>query len=120
MDTRDLPAMRYADGSELRSAHKYNDTTWQFRADESSLAVRLTVYIGDQTSGRQESYVTVEYDIPLERLLWRKAAKFSDDDVEPESEPYVWVKHIGTLSDPGVPKGLKPSPITVTPPDRAP
>lgn len=118
LDTRDCPPFRFADGSTIQSAHKYNDLAFQMRAEEAYLRVRLRFYIGDLMSGNQEAYMTVDYEKPWERLLWRKAAVITDDDVSPESAEYVDIRRIGTLDDPGVPPGLRVSPITWSPQSR--
>lgn len=110
LDTRDDPVFRYEDGRELVTAHKYNDVTLQLREEDRGLAARLTVYVGDLTQGTEDSYRSVDYEIPLERLLWRRAPRCTSDDVEPEAADYVDIRPLDTPPM----QGETPSPIRVT------
>lgn len=96
IDTRDDGRICFEDGSTVVSAHKYNDVTIMLREEDFGLAVRLTVYVGDTAETPEESYLSVDYEIPLEHLLWRKAPMFYDDDVMPESADHVDVRRLTT------------------------
>ncbi|MCC6235713.1 MAG: hypothetical protein IT580_23955 [Verrucomicrobiales bacterium] len=96
------------------SAHKYNDLTFQLRCEERALAVRLTYYAGEVFDDPKDALQSIDYELDYSELLWRRAPKYSDDDVMPEGENFVSITRVGTLHDPGVPEGLSPSPITVT------
>lgn len=111
LDTRDCEPIRFADGRELVNRHKYNDVTIQLREEEWHVAVRLTVYIGDLTNGSENSFLSMDYDIPWGQLLWRRAPKYFEDDVVPEACDYFPIKPTGV---PPV-KGVTPSPIRVLP-----
>lgn len=115
LDTRDCTPFRFANGEMHRSAHKYNDITIQLRCDEHALAVRMTYYAGELFSDPKEAYQSIDYELEYSELLWKRAATIADDHVMPEGESYVSIKHIGHISDPGVPEGSKISPIVVTP-----
>ncbi len=109
LDTRDTPLIRFADGRVLVSRHERNDVTLRVGEEERHLRVRLTVRVDEPASGAQQPYCSIEYQIPLEQLLWRRAPQFTPDDVLPEQEPYVPVR----LTGGGVIKGVTPSPIVV-------
>lgn len=112
LDTRDTAPIRYTDGGELINRHKYNDVTFEVREEERCLAVRLTVYVGDLVSMKEHAYRSMDYEVPLDRLLWRRAPKCSEDDVMPEAEDYVPIRLIGG----DLVKGITPSPIIVRAP----
>jgi len=112
-DTRDCLPLRFANGETHRSAHKYNDLAFQLRCDERALAVCLTYYAGELFADPKQAYQSVVYELDYKELLWKRAARFTENDVMPEGEPHVSITHVGKLSDPGVPEGLKPSPITI-------
>lgn len=113
-DTLDCVPLRFPNGETHQSAHKYNDLAFQLRCDERAIAVCLTYYAGELFADPKQAYQSVVYELDYNELLWKKAAKFTQDDVMPEGEPYVSITHVGKLSDPGVPEGLRPSPITVS------
>lgn len=108
-DTRDLPDPLLESGEKVRTSTrtgKYNDLTIQLREDgDSVLPVRLTTM--NDTGDKEELY----YEMPLERLLWRKWAKISADDVLPESEEFVFFKKVGHITSKGHPPGITISPI---------
>jgi hypothetical protein len=119
-DTRELPIFRFANGDTLKSAHKYNDTTWHIKAQSDSIAVQLTVYVGDQNCNAAQSYVAVEYAIPLSRVLWKNAPRLYENDAMPECAPFVSIERFGSMSDHGARLKLKPTSITVTPSNKPP
>jgi len=101
MDTQDDGRICFEDGATVVSAHKYNDVTIMLREEDYGPAARLTVYVGDKADTPETSYLSVDYEIPLEHLLWRKAPVFYDDDVMPESADYVDVRRLTTPPMPG-------------------
>ncbi len=115
LDTRDTAPIRFVNGTELVNRHKYNDVTFELQEEERSLAVRATVYIGELVCSNEPSYAAVDYEVPLERLLWRKAPVIAVDDVMPEGENYVPIIRKTT----GCSQGVTPSPIVVMPRARA-
>jgi hypothetical protein len=88
LDTTGTPPLRFEDGREVVNHHKYNDVTYELRVLERSIAVRLSVYIGDLTKGNEYSFLHVAYELPFERLLWRGAPTVYEDDLGLEDEAY--------------------------------
>ena len=107
LDTRETPPLRFEDGREVANHHKYNDVTYELRVQERCIAVRLSVYIGDLTRGNEYSFLHVAYELPLDRVLWRKAPTVYEDDLRLEDEGHcVVVKGEG-----GQLPALPPSPV---------
>lgn len=61
--------------------------------------------------GYGEGGTAIEYYLPIEHLLWRKAVSINGDMVVPEGQDYVDFRHMGLAKDLGIP--LSPSSIKV-------
>lgn len=100
---------QFTDGSRWNTAQKYNDVTFAVRCEESHLATRMRYYVGDVND--DQSLESIDYTIPYEHLLWRKAPVMHEDWVEEESQPYVNIEAVE--SSPPLPV-RQPSPVHVT------
>lgn len=109
LDTRDLPEPVLESGERIKTTTrtgKYNSVTYQLREDgDAVLPVRLTAM--NEAGDFEHLY----YEIPLERMLWRRWARLDPDDVMPEAEEYVFFKRVGHITDRGHPPGITISPI---------
>lgn len=78
----------------------------------TGLEAKLITYRSVDRAGISARAATaVGFDIPIEKLLWRKAPRLLPDDIVPEGEDFVHFERIGHVSDPGAPKDLLPCPI---------
>ncbi len=81
----------------------------------ANLYVKLTTFNSRTAKGSFASGgAAIEYRIPIQELLWRKAARITDTDLIPEAEDHIIFECTGTsqMSDYPIP----PSPIRIIPP----
>lgn len=82
-----------------------------FKRKKWGLEARLSVHTGDPYD------LNLAYRIPLERLLWRPYAVFTDNNIIGEAAEFVNFKRIRSLSKHDKASGLRPGPIRILTPD---
>ena len=108
LDTRDVWPFTDIDGNDDSLFLRLADTKIELLMDETVIRVRLTIHQMESPDGSHSVHRELGYELPIEHLLWRRAARHNDDGIGPEAEPFVgvWLKERSI-------KQIPPSPIRV-------
>ncbi len=102
-------------GGDFCPLHDHDRLMLQVRESSNGIDVRLTTFnsrIERRPYGA--SGLSVEYEIPIQHFLWRKAPKYLSNEVIPEGADYVHFERTGRMDRLGIP--MKISPIHVESP----
>lgn len=103
LDDRIAFTIAFDDGPPLCGVRKYQGFSARVKIDGSVLRVFARMNTDDPRAFR--GHIDFVYDVPIRRLLWRKAPRSTGSDLLIENEPFVQIEEASA------PKGIPPSPI---------
>lgn len=103
IDDRNDFAISFDDGPPLCGVRKYQGFSARVQIDGSVLRVFASMNTDDPRAFR--GHIDFMYNVPIRRLLWRKASRSTGSDLLIEDEPFIQIDNTPA------PKGVPPSPI---------
>jgi len=91
IDSRDAYAVKLDAGGEIVGRFKYTEVSYDIHTCEAYLLVKNRFHVGSESGSDlvANGYATVQYEIPYDKLLWRKATKLLKEDIALEGEDFV-------------------------------
>lgn len=103
LDDRTEYLITFDDGAPLVGVRKYQG--FAARMQVLGAVIRVYARINTEDPRAFQGFLNFVYDVPLHRILWRRATRSTGSDLLIEDEPFVLVENVPA------PRGISPSPV---------